>query len=292
MAQITLQVLEGLERGTTFRELATPVSIGREDENAVRLNDERVSRFHAKVQEDGGRVILTDLDSTNGTRVNGRPVSARVLRPGDQIAVGRCLLAYGVPEELDRLTAAARRAAAAPSIAEGDDSRQTRGRIGAGQSGENVSENDLLGYDGGAPPFLPPGERPPVPEDLDLVQRAQFCDLLGFAHEEIRGVLTEGFEADPRLASLPDRLPKIGGEVFLNPPAPRPRREREKPLSPEETPSDGGGSSAGASGMPGREAGTAASGEPPRIVPWEVWQRLIRLEMALAQSLKDAAEPN
>ncbi len=100
MAKVTLQLLEGLERGLMFRDLSTPVTIGREDDNTVRLNDERVSRFHAKIQEDGGQVILTDLESTNGTRINGHPIQMRVLQIGDQIAIGRCLLVYGSPEEI------------------------------------------------------------------------------------------------------------------------------------------------------------------------------------------------
>ena len=73
MASITLQVLEGMERGTVFDDLQTPISIGREEDNMIRLNDERVSRFHVKIQQDGDRIILTDLESTNGTRVNGHP---------------------------------------------------------------------------------------------------------------------------------------------------------------------------------------------------------------------------
>ena len=85
MARITLQLIEGLERGRVYSEVTTPVTIGREDDNTIRLNDERVSRFHAKIQEDGGRVILTDLESTNGTRVNGHPVQMRVLQIGDQL---------------------------------------------------------------------------------------------------------------------------------------------------------------------------------------------------------------
>ena len=100
MAKVTLQLLEGLERGLMFRDLSTPVTIGREDDNTVRLNDERVSRFHAKIQEDGGQIILTDLESTNGTRINGHPIQMRVLQIGDQIAIGRCLLVYGSPEEI------------------------------------------------------------------------------------------------------------------------------------------------------------------------------------------------
>ena len=43
MAKITIQVLEGLERGRVFDSLDTPVTIGREDDNSIQLNDERVS---------------------------------------------------------------------------------------------------------------------------------------------------------------------------------------------------------------------------------------------------------
>lgn len=95
MKRITLQVLEGVDRGRVFTDLQLPVSIGREEGNVVRLNDERVSRFHAKIQEDNGDIILTDLDSTNGTRVNGHEVQIRRLRPGDCIYVGRTMLLFG-----------------------------------------------------------------------------------------------------------------------------------------------------------------------------------------------------
>src|SRR5579872_1731725 len=101
MARITIQVLEGFERGRVFGDLATPITIGREEDSTIQLNDERVSRFHVKIQEDAGRVILTDLDSTNGTRINGHPVQMRVLQFGDQMSIGRSLLLYGSPEEID-----------------------------------------------------------------------------------------------------------------------------------------------------------------------------------------------
>src|SRR4026209_941084 len=100
MALVTIQLIEGLERGHVYADLQTPISIGREDDNIIQLNDERVSRFHAKIQEDGGRLILTDLDSTNGTRVNGLRVQRRVLQVGDQIAIGRCLLVIGSRDEI------------------------------------------------------------------------------------------------------------------------------------------------------------------------------------------------
>src|SRR5579871_4395144 len=110
MATVTFQVLEGIDKGRTFRELPTPVTIGREEGNGLRLNDERVSRFHAKVQVEDGDIILTDLDSTNGTRVNGTAIQIRRLRAGDQLSIGRSMLLFGTMEEI-----AARRAASIPA---------------------------------------------------------------------------------------------------------------------------------------------------------------------------------
>src|SRR5687768_14152462 len=99
MAQITLRVLDGADRGRVFENLATPVTIGREEGNTVQLNDERISRYHIKIQEDGDHTILTDLASTNGTRVNGEDVQLRVLRFGDVVTLGRSVLLYGTREQ-------------------------------------------------------------------------------------------------------------------------------------------------------------------------------------------------
>src|SRR4029077_1332108 len=98
---VTFQVLEGIDKGRVFRELPTPLTIGREEGNILRLNDERVSRFHAKVQIDSDDFILTDLESTNGTRVNGHVVQIRRLRFGDRVSVGRSLLLFGSDDEIN-----------------------------------------------------------------------------------------------------------------------------------------------------------------------------------------------
>ena len=115
MPAVTFQILEGIDKGRMFRELPTPVTIGREEGNVLRLNDERISRFHAKVQFDNGEVILTDLESTNGTRVNGNIVQIRRLRPGDRIGVGRSLLLFGSEQEIAARIATLS-SASAPSI--------------------------------------------------------------------------------------------------------------------------------------------------------------------------------
>src|SRR5437773_4589272 len=100
MMMVTFQVLDGVDRGRVFRNLMPPVTIGREEGNILRLNDERVSRFHAKVQQDNSDIILTDLESTNGTRVNGNVIQIRRLRPGDRVGLGRSVLLFGSEQEI------------------------------------------------------------------------------------------------------------------------------------------------------------------------------------------------
>src|ERR1700756_4777363 len=98
---VTFQVVDGVDKGRVFRDLALPLTIGREEGNHLRLNDERVSRFHAKVQLDGSDLILTDLESTNGTKVNGHTVQIRRLRFGDRVSLGRSLLLFGSDDEIN-----------------------------------------------------------------------------------------------------------------------------------------------------------------------------------------------
>ena len=112
MTTVTFLVLEGVDKGRVFRDLPVPVTIGREEGNVLRLNDERVSRYHAKIQFDEGDTILTDLDSTNGTRVNGGTVQIRRLRAGDQLSIGRTMLLYGTMEEIEARRASYSKASA------------------------------------------------------------------------------------------------------------------------------------------------------------------------------------
>jgi hypothetical protein len=65
------------------------LSIGRRSDNDLALSDLKVSRHHAELREVRGEWYITDLGSTNGTRVNGEPVAGRrKLQPGDIIELG------------------------------------------------------------------------------------------------------------------------------------------------------------------------------------------------------------
>ncbi len=64
-------------------------TVGRGDGVDVQISDPSVSRLHAELIRRGAYVYVTDLGlSTNGTRVNGRPVGRRVLNDGDVISFG------------------------------------------------------------------------------------------------------------------------------------------------------------------------------------------------------------
>jgi Protein of unknown function (DUF3662)/FHA domain len=71
-----------------------PVTIGRLPECDVVLSDPNVSRRHAEVRLRDGHFVLVDLDSTNGTKVNGAGVNEHDLADGDQIAVGNAVLRF------------------------------------------------------------------------------------------------------------------------------------------------------------------------------------------------------
>jgi hypothetical protein len=69
-----------------------PLTIGRARDNTLVLGDGRVSRHHGRLQARHGALVYTDLDSTNGSRVNGIRVDEIVLGQGDRLEVGDTVL--------------------------------------------------------------------------------------------------------------------------------------------------------------------------------------------------------
>lgn len=70
------------------------LTIGRLPECDVTLADRGVSRRHAQIKTKDGVSTVTDLGSTNGTRLNGEQVQSRELRDGDKITIGTTLIEY------------------------------------------------------------------------------------------------------------------------------------------------------------------------------------------------------
>jgi hypothetical protein len=70
------------------------VTIGRLPDCDVVLKDKGASRRHAQIRSKNGVFTLTDLGSTNGTRLNGQTVQARKLEDGDRITIGSTVLDF------------------------------------------------------------------------------------------------------------------------------------------------------------------------------------------------------
>jgi pSer/pThr/pTyr-binding forkhead associated (FHA) protein len=183
MTGITLRVLDGADRGRVYQNLFPPITIGREEGNTIQLNDERVSRYHIKIQEDHDRLVITDLESTNGTKVNGEDIQLRILRYGDTITVGRSVLLFGSREQIaDRLARLRSDENDAPATVAPDD---------LDDPGDASSLDFELnwGDDAELQTTLHVLEPPEVPDRMSPGQAAQLAELIEYFHLRMRNIV-------------------------------------------------------------------------------------------------------
>jgi pSer/pThr/pTyr-binding forkhead associated (FHA) protein/uncharacterized protein YraI len=87
--QLQLVVHAGPLAGKGFPITRQVLTFGRDPDNDITLDDNEVSRHHARLIQEDDQIILEDLGSTNGTLVNGKPiVGQHVLQPADIISIG------------------------------------------------------------------------------------------------------------------------------------------------------------------------------------------------------------
>jgi pSer/pThr/pTyr-binding forkhead associated (FHA) protein len=181
MSAITLRVLDGADRGRVFTDLLPPVTVGREEGNTIQLNDERVSRYHIKIQEDHEKLVLTDLESTNGTKVNGEDIQLRILRFGDMITIGRSVLLFGSRDQIANRLAELRRK---DSVA--------RGTLEPSSASGKEARSSSLDFDVNVVPdgvVVQALEPPVLPERLTAGQAAQLSEMLEYIHLRVRNLL-------------------------------------------------------------------------------------------------------
>jgi pSer/pThr/pTyr-binding forkhead associated (FHA) protein len=191
MKTVTLQVVEGVDKGRVYRELEVPVTIGREEGNLLRLNDERVSRFHAKIQFDNEDVILTDLDSTNGTRINGNPIQIRRLKAGDRVGVGRTIMIFGTHAEI-AMRMAAEKSASQATIA--PNSRT----VNAVNAAASLVDDDETDADGSRAWSAADHALPELPQSLSPSQAARLSEVLDYLHRGLTSALANLKHAEDR----------------------------------------------------------------------------------------------
>jgi len=89
MAQFQFVMRSGPTPGVTFPLEGDQLIIGRDASNSVAINDAEISRKHSRLSFQGGKYVLEDLGSTNGTFVNGQRLAGPVvLKPGDVVSLG------------------------------------------------------------------------------------------------------------------------------------------------------------------------------------------------------------
>ena len=105
-------VIYGLELGRKYNLEAQNIIIGRSSKCDIQIDQESVSRNHAKIINAGKSIILRDLGSTNGTYVNDQLIDEYVLRDADLVKIGRTIFKFlsggnienAYHEEIYRLT--------------------------------------------------------------------------------------------------------------------------------------------------------------------------------------------
>ena len=90
----SLRVLTGRQAGTSFQIPVGASILGRSPDAAMRIDSSDVSRNHLRIERTGTSVQITDLGSTNGTRINGERTRHATLRNGDEILVGTQALRF------------------------------------------------------------------------------------------------------------------------------------------------------------------------------------------------------
>jgi hypothetical protein len=87
-ANIRLRVVSGPGQGRDIEIGYGVTTVGRASDNDLVLDSSDVSRHHARLEHAPGQLRVIDLQSTNGTSVNGTRIAEQVVRPGDQITFG------------------------------------------------------------------------------------------------------------------------------------------------------------------------------------------------------------
>jgi pSer/pThr/pTyr-binding forkhead associated (FHA) protein len=93
----SLQVIHSADpaaQGQLYPLGAEEITLGREAVNDIVVGSDQASRRHARIVLVGGAHVLQDLDSTNGTFVNSKPVKEQRLQPGDVVRIASTVMKY------------------------------------------------------------------------------------------------------------------------------------------------------------------------------------------------------
>jgi len=95
----TLFVIRGVDQGSRFELTEPTIRLGRDPSSTIPLHDTEVSRHHVEIRWVDGEYAISDLNSSNGTFINGQRIRHQQLASGDQLQVGSTLMLYTGPAE-------------------------------------------------------------------------------------------------------------------------------------------------------------------------------------------------
>jgi len=97
-----LVVISGPSFGEMYKLKGERSTLGRGDRTDIRVLDDGVSREHAAIERDGGKMVLVDLGSTNGTFCNGARITRHDLTDGDKVSIGATtILRFTYQDQVD-----------------------------------------------------------------------------------------------------------------------------------------------------------------------------------------------
>ena len=118
-AQFQFVMRSGPTPGATYSLEGDQIVIGRDSSNGVVINDAEISRRHSRLTFQGGKYVLEDLGSTNGTFVNGQRLAGPVvLKSGDVVSFGeQIVLMYdALSVDAGATAISSRKSASAPVV--------------------------------------------------------------------------------------------------------------------------------------------------------------------------------
>lgn len=147
-----LQVLSGSMAGQTYELKVETTTVGRVEDNSFQIAEPSVSSHHCEILLKGADVLIRDLNSTNGSFINGERITESVLKPGQTLRLGQIELRIddGSPMPAPSAPAAAPSAAPAPASAPGAGAKPRQDQtmvVKRGVSMDQLAEPRTTGFD-------------------------------------------------------------------------------------------------------------------------------------------------
>jgi hypothetical protein len=135
-----LQVLSGPMAGQSYELKVDTTTVGRVEDNAFQIADPSVSSHHCEILLKGADVVIRDLNSTNGSFINGDKITESVLKPGQTLRLGQIELRIDDGSPMPAPSASKPASASAPAPAPAASSKMRQDQTMVVQRGVSLDQ--------------------------------------------------------------------------------------------------------------------------------------------------------